>query len=117
MRFLCFTLVLSASSWAVDFRPIESAGLGHSSCKMYEENKNNPEFQFAYKNWWAGYLTGLDIEFADGKSPELVGEEATNFILSISSYCFHKPQNTMKEAVDAYINEQTAAGYARLPNK
>ena len=55
--------------------------------------------QFGYKNWWAGYLTGLRVKFEDGKSPEFL-PEATNFILSIGSFCDSNPEKTLKEAVD-----------------
>lgn len=106
--FVLFSFVVTESN-ASENKQI----FGSVECSSYNENKNNPNMQFGYKNWWAGYLTGLGITFEDGKSPEVM-PEATNFILSLSSYCNSNPRDTLKGAIDDYIKRQIKAGFAKV---
>ena len=87
---------------------------GSIECSSYNENKDKPTMQFGYKNWWAGYMTGIGVTFKDGKSPEFM-PETTNFIISIGSFCQSNPENTLKDAVDSYLDKQIEAGYAKVP--
>ncbi|MDO6713435.1 hypothetical protein Q4567_22110 [Aliiglaciecola sp. 2_MG-2023] len=89
---------------------------GSVGCSLYNINKNEPNWQYGYKNWWAGYLTGTGVVFNAGKSPDKM-PEGQNFILDISSYCNLNPNSNLKGAIDTYIAKQVKAGYAKLPNK
>lgn len=89
---------------------------GSVECSLYNQKKNNPNWQYGYKNWWAGYLTGTGVVFKKGKSPDEM-PESQNFILSTGSYCNSNPNSNLKNAIDGYIETQIKAGFATLPNK
>ncbi|RHW74604.1 hypothetical protein [Colwellia sp. RSH04] len=89
---------------------------GSVECSLYNQKKNEPNWQYGYKNWWAGYLTGTGVIFEQGKSPDKM-PEGQNFIISIGSYCNSNPNSNLKNAIDSYIAKQVRAGYATLPNK
>ncbi|ADN75658.1 hypothetical protein Fbal_1454 [Ferrimonas balearica DSM 9799] len=91
----------------------KSQVFGSVECSSYSKNKNLPNMQFGYKNWWAGYLTGLGVTFEKNKSPEHM-PEAMNFIMSIGYFCQLNPNKTMKDAVDSYIKKQIQTGHAKV---
>jgi|GEM_PF-2205869 len=117
MRFVHILMFVVFSSTATEHEVFnENQVFGSVECSSYNANKNNPNMQFGYKNWWAGYLTGTGVTFKKGKSPEYL-PEGTNFILSIGSFCQSNPESSLKMAIDSYINNQVKVGYAKLPNK
>lgn len=117
MRFVHLLVFVVFSSTATEHEAFEESHvIGSVECSSYNSNKNEPNIQFGYKNWWAGYLTGTGVVFVKGKSPEYM-PEGTNFILSIGSFCKSNPERTLKNAIDNYINKQVKVGYAKLPNK
>jgi len=117
MRFVNALILVLFSFVATETNATESKQVfGGVECSSYNENKNNSNMQFGYKNWWAGYLTGLGVTFEEGKSPEAM-PEATNFILSLSSYCNSNPSGTLKGAVDDYIKRKIQAGYAKVTSQ
>ncbi|WP_022944179.1 hypothetical protein [Pseudoalteromonas ruthenica] len=108
---LVFALIIAEQLNATENNTV----FGSVECSQYNKKKNEPNWQYGYKNWWAGYLTGTGVVFKQGKSPDKM-PEGQNFILSIASYCNTNPSSNLKNAIDKYIADQVKAGHATLPN-
>jgi len=116
MKFVHLLMFIAFSSNATEKSFDESKVFGSVGCISYNTNKNNPNMQFGYKNWWAGYLTGTGVVFQKDKSPKQL-PEGTDFIVSLGLFCQSNPDKSLKSAIDSYINKQVKAGYAKLPNR
>lgn len=114
MKFIAICVLSSSAIVSADdeYRPWGIQGVGENSCERYLHHKNDGAYQEMFKQWFAGYLTAQNLSFRMDSDPSRV-DGVIPMILSLTDFCTAHPKNSVKAAIDNYLQNALTTGIAR----
>ncbi|MFC6441474.1 hypothetical protein [Bowmanella sp. JS7-9] len=101
--FTLFTLCSALVANAEDFKK-SAIGLGNFNCaKVSEHLQAEDNKSMLFNAWMAGYFSGKNVYFLDGKSPASATEYEEVLLPHLQRFCADDPDASLIKAMESYL--------------